>query len=204
MALSYDQAADILIAAGQRLDGRGLAPATSGNFSVRLDERRIAVTVSGRHKGRLTRDDVMLVSPDGIPLEKKKPSAETGLHILRLVVGGVFDAFPKLQYVIGHCGEALPFMMQRFDERFPQSLTKLQRPVSAYLRENVNYTIAGFNFPATFLDLLLEVGADRIMFSADYPYNTMEAARAFLDQIPVSADDRERIAHGNAEKLFKL
>lgn len=82
MALSYDQATDILIAAGQRLDGRGLAPATSGNFSVRLDEGRIAVTVSGRHKGRLTRDDVMLVSPDGIPLENKKPSAETGLHIL--------------------------------------------------------------------------------------------------------------------------
>jgi predicted TIM-barrel fold metal-dependent hydrolase len=129
---------------------------------------------------------------------------ETAVHILRLILGGVFDAHPKLQYVIGHLGEGLPFMMQRFDERFPQSLTKLQRPVSAYLRENVNYTIAGFNFPATFLDLLLEVGVDRIMFSADYPYNTMEAARAFLDQIPVSAGDRERIAHGNAEKLFKL
>jgi methylthioribulose-1-phosphate dehydratase len=82
MALSYDHAADILIAAGRRLDARGLAPATSGNFSVRLDEQRIAVTVSGRHKGRLTRDDVMLVSADGVPLESKKPSAETGLHIL--------------------------------------------------------------------------------------------------------------------------
>ena len=66
MRLSYDQAVDILIAAGQRLDSRGLAPATSGNFSVRLDEERIAVTVSGRHKGRLTRDDVMLVNPDGV------------------------------------------------------------------------------------------------------------------------------------------
>ncbi len=129
---------------------------------------------------------------------------ETGLHILRLVLGGVFDAFPKLQYVIGHCGEALPFMMQRFDERFPVSLTKLKEPVSHYLRNNVHYTIAGFNFPATFLDLLLEVGVDRIMFSADYPYNSMEAARAFLEQIPVSTVDRARIAHGNAERLFKL
>jgi methylthioribulose-1-phosphate dehydratase len=82
MSLSYDQAIDILIRAGQRLDARGLAPATSGNFSVRLDEKRIAVTVSGRHKGRLTRDDVMLVSPEGIALENKKPSAETGLHTL--------------------------------------------------------------------------------------------------------------------------
>ena len=82
MRLSYDQAVDILIAAGHRLDSRGLAPATSGNFSVRLDEERIAVTVSGRHKGRLTRDDVMLVNPDGVALENKKPSAETGLHTL--------------------------------------------------------------------------------------------------------------------------
>jgi hypothetical protein len=95
-------------------------------------------------------------------------------------------------------------MMQRFEERFPASVTKLKQPVSHYLRHNVHYTIAGFNFPATFLDLLLEVGVDRIMFSADYPYNTMEAARAFLEQIPVSSPDRERIAHGNAEKLFKL
>jgi uncharacterized protein len=116
----------------------------------------------------------------------------------------VFDAYPKLQFVIGHLGEALPFMIQRFEERLSPALTKLQRPVGAYLRENVHYTIAGFNFPAAFLDLLLEVGVDRIMFSADYPYNGMDEARAFLDQIPVSAADRERIAHGNAEKLFKL
>ena len=82
MRLSYDQAIDVLIATGQRLDARGLAPATSGNFSVKLDDERIAVTVSGRHKGRLTRDDVMLVSRDGVALENKKPSAETGLHTL--------------------------------------------------------------------------------------------------------------------------
>ena len=62
----------------------------------------------------------------------------------------------------------------------------------------------GFNFPATFLDLLLEVGVERIMFSVDHPYGSMAEARAFLDQIPVSASDRERIAHGNAERLFNL
>jgi uncharacterized protein len=129
---------------------------------------------------------------------------ETAVHILRLILGGVFDVFPKLQFVIGHLGEGLPFMIQRFEERLPPSLTKLKQPVSHYLRNNVHYTIAGFNFPQTFLDLLLEIGVDRIMFSADYPYNSMEEARAFLDQIPVSAADRARIAHGNAEKLFKL
>ena len=71
---------DSIIAAGRRLDARELAPATSGNYSVRLSDGRIAVTVSGRHKGRLGPDDVMVVSADGVALEDKKPSAETGLH----------------------------------------------------------------------------------------------------------------------------
>ena len=128
---------------------------------------------------------------------------ETAVHVLRMVLGGVFDRFPKLQIVIGHMGEGLPFFMQRVD-RMPLELTQLKRPVSAYLRDNLHYTFAGFNFPATFLDLLLEVGVSRIMFSADYPYASMAEARAFLEQIPVSAADRARIAHGNAESLFRL
>jgi hypothetical protein len=128
---------------------------------------------------------------------------ETAVHIVRIVLGGAFDAFPKLQFVIGHLGEALPFMLPRLDS-MPTSITKLKQPISAYLRGNVHYTLAGFNFPAGFLNLLLEVGVDRIMFSADHPYASMKAARAFLEQLPVSTADRERIAHGNAEKLFGL
>jgi len=128
---------------------------------------------------------------------------ETAVHVLRMVLGGVFDRFPKLQIVIGHMGEGLPFFMQRVDV-MPVELTQLKRPVSAYLRDNLHYTFAGFNFPPTFLDLLLEIGVGRIMFSADYPYGSMVNARAFLEQIPVSAADRARIAHGNAEKLFRL
>jgi uncharacterized protein len=129
---------------------------------------------------------------------------ETAVHVLRLVLGGVFDRFPKLQIVVGHLGEALPFMLPRLDRNMPPALTKLQRSLGDYLRQNVHYTFGGFFFPATFLDLLLEVGVERIMFSVDYPYGTMTAGRTFLEQIPVSAADRERIAHGNAEKLFKV
>jgi methylthioribulose-1-phosphate dehydratase len=77
---SLDAAVETIIAVGRRLDARQLAPATSGNYSVRLSDGRIAVTVSGRHKGRLRPDDVMVVSADGVALEDKKPSAETGLH----------------------------------------------------------------------------------------------------------------------------
>jgi predicted TIM-barrel fold metal-dependent hydrolase len=128
---------------------------------------------------------------------------ETAVHVLRMVLGGVFDRFPKLQIVIGHMGESLPFFMQRVDV-MPVELTRLNRPVSAYLRDNLHYTFAGFNFPPTFLNLLLEIGVSRIMFSADYPYASMTKARAFLEQIPVSTADRALIAHGNAEKLFRI
>ncbi len=126
---------------------------------------------------------------------------ETALHVLRMALGGVFDAHPELQIVIGHMGETLPFMIERVDS-MPPSVTGLKKPISAYLRENVHYTFAGFNFLPTFLQLMLEVGVDRIMFSADHPYRPMAEARAFLDGLPVSPADRERIAHGNAERLF--
>jgi uncharacterized protein len=129
---------------------------------------------------------------------------ETAVHLIRMILGGVFDRHPKLQVVVGHLGEGLPFMLPRLNRNMPPQLTKLDRPLGAYLRENVHYTFAGFNFPATFLDLLLEVGVDRIMFSVDHPYGSMAEARTFLDHIPVSASDRERIAHGNAERLFNL
>jgi predicted TIM-barrel fold metal-dependent hydrolase len=129
---------------------------------------------------------------------------ETAIHVIRLILGGVFDRFPKLQIVIGHQGEGLASMFQRLDIMAPE-ITKLKRPVTAYLRENVHYTFSGFNFPATFLSLLLELGGvDRIMFSVDHPYQSMAKGRAFLEQLPVSTADKERIAHGNAEKLFKL
>jgi len=129
---------------------------------------------------------------------------ETAVHVIRLILGGVFDRFPNLQIVIGHLGEGLPFFLQRLDI-IPQTLTRLEHPVSAYLRRNIHYTLSGFNFPAGFLDLLLELGGvERIMFSTDHPYQAMADAHAFLHQLPVSAADKERIAHGNAEKLFKL
>ena len=76
--------------------------------------------------------------------------------------------------------------------------------MGAYLRENLHYTISGFNFMPPFLDLFFEVGAHRIMFSADYPYGSMSQAREFLDQLPVSPADKEKIAHGNAELLLRL
>lgn len=132
---------------------------------------------------------------------------ETGVHVVRMLFGGVFDRFPELQIVVGHMGEALPFMMPRLESMgaglAAQGL-KLQRSFGDCLRQNLHYTFSGFNYAATFQNLLAEVGIERIMFSADYPYGSMTQAREFLEALPISDADRERIAHGNAEGLFRF
>jgi predicted TIM-barrel fold metal-dependent hydrolase len=129
---------------------------------------------------------------------------ETGLHVLRLILAGVFDRFPRLQVVIGHMGEALPFMLRRATGPLGQAVTGLQRPLPEYFRENLHLTTSGFFSVPPFLNALLEVGADRIMFAIDYPFSTNERGRAFLDAMPVSPADKEKIAHGNAERLLRL
>ena len=129
---------------------------------------------------------------------------ETAVHVLRLILSGAFDKYPELQLIIGHLGEALPFMLARIDQNLSRDVTMLDLPLASYLRENIYYTFSGFNFTPAFLDLLLEVGVDRIMFSVDYPYRSMASSRSFLDQLPVSSADRRRIAHRNAECLLRL
>jgi len=129
---------------------------------------------------------------------------ETGLHILRIILSGAFDQYPNLQIIIGHMGEGLPFMQSRIDDSLSKETIKLERMVGEYLCENIYYTFSGLNYTQTFLDLFLQVGAERIMFSTDYPFVPMENTRKFLDQIPVSRSDREKIAHGNAERLLRM
>ncbi len=129
---------------------------------------------------------------------------ETATHILRIILSGVFDQYPNLQLIIGHMGEGLPFMLPRINDSLPREATKLEHSVSAYLRENIYYTFSGLNYTQTFLDLLLQVGSDRIMFSTDYPFVPMIKTREFLDQLPVSNVDKEKIAHGNAERVLHI
>ena len=86
--------ADQLIAAGRFIDSKGWVPATSGNFSARLSDGNIAITVSGRHKGHLQRDDIMLIDANGDSLDGKKPSAETLLHT------SIYRRYPDVQSVL--------------------------------------------------------------------------------------------------------
>jgi methylthioribulose-1-phosphate dehydratase len=94
MSLTLSSAITEIIAVGRRLDARGLAPATTGNYSVRLNDERIAVTVSGRHKGRLGHDDVTQIDLDGHALDAKPPSAEAALH------AGVYRLYARAEAVL--------------------------------------------------------------------------------------------------------
>ena len=131
--------------------------------------------------------------------------AEVAVHVMRLVLSGALDRHPKLQIIIGHLGEGLPAMLGRFEEIFASATPKfLQRTVPDTILEQVHVTTSGFFHHTTMLMLLQTFGADRIMFSVDYPFSSNMAASKFLDEIEVSPADRQKIAHGNAEKLLKL
>ena len=130
--------------------------------------------------------------------------AETALHTLRLIVAGVFDRCPRLQLIIGHMGEMLPFMLARSNDVLTPFAKGLRRPVADYLRSNVHVTTSGM-FTAPPLLLAIEVlGIDRIMFSVDYPYASHARGRAFLEALPFSPTDMDKLSHGNAERLLGL
>ena len=130
--------------------------------------------------------------------------AEMGLHSLRLILAGVFDRLPRLQVIIGHMGEVIPFMLARSDAALPPAVTKLERPLTEYFQNNFHITTSGFFTLPPFLNALLVMGADRIMFAIDYPFRANQVGRRFLDGLPLSLADRHKIAHGNAEKLLRL
>jgi predicted TIM-barrel fold metal-dependent hydrolase len=130
--------------------------------------------------------------------------AETGLHVLRMVLGGVFDRHPGLQLVIGHMGEMLPFMLERIDDNLPPKVTGLDRLPSEYILANVHITTSGLFSVPPLLCALMVFGADRVLFSVDWPYAPNDAGRRLLDTAPLSPADLERLAHGNAERLLGL
>ncbi len=129
---------------------------------------------------------------------------ETGIHALRLILSGVFDRYPNLQIILGHWGEMIPYMMERINHNFSAGAAKTKHDFEYYMHNNVYVTPSGlFNMPQ-FENTLTMMGADRILYSVDYPYYLNKGAREFLENAPISQEDKEKIAHGNAEKLLKL
>jgi gamma-resorcylate decarboxylase len=133
-------------------------------------------------------------------------TAETAVHALRLILSGLFDRYPSVTVILGHLGETLPFNIWRIEHRFAR-LTygkRLERPLSAYLSENFYHTTSGIFRDQSLIDTLLEVGADRVLFSADYPWESMEEAATWFDTAPVSEADRTKIGRTNAQRLLGL
>ena len=133
-------------------------------------------------------------------------AAETGLHALRLMGSGLFDENPTLTIVLGHLGEGLPFNLHRIDQRIGWSPMgyPAKRQISEYFAENFYITTAG-NFRTQALhNCILEVGADRILYSTDYPFEEATEAATWFDTCSISEADRRKIGRTNAQKLFKL
>jgi 2,3-dihydroxybenzoate decarboxylase len=138
--------------------------------------------------------------------------AETGLHMLRIIVAGVFDRFPKLKMIIGHCGEALPFWMYRIDymhraqiaaKRYPM-LKELKRAPSEYLRDNVYVTNSGVAWAPAIMFCHQVMGADHTLYAMDYPYQYLPSEVTVSDELPMSAADKKKYFQTNAEKLFRI
>ena len=129
---------------------------------------------------------------------------EAGIQILRMILSGAFERFPKLQLIGGHWGEMVPFFLSRLDQALPQSVTGLGRTITETFRQNVYITPSGI-FDAPQLQFCMDVvGADRIIHSVDCPFISNAGAKPFLENAPISREDKEKIAHRNAEKLFKI
>jgi predicted TIM-barrel fold metal-dependent hydrolase len=130
---------------------------------------------------------------------------DTAIHVLRLALSGTLDRHPKLKIIVGHMGEALPFMLDRIDETTAaEAKVRLRRSVRETILDQVWITTSGFFTLPPFMAALLSFGVDRIMFSVDYPFASNARARAFLDALPVSSADRAKIAHGTADRLLRL
>ena len=133
-------------------------------------------------------------------------AVETSIHALRLMGSGLFDEYPKLKVILGHLGEGLPFGIWRIDNRISRTSVrpKAKLPIARYLRENFYITTSGAFRTQALIDTMMEVGADRVLYSVDYPYEDMGQAADWLDNAPVSEPDRIKVAHGNARQLFRL
>jgi 2,3-dihydroxybenzoate decarboxylase len=116
----------------------------------------------------------------------------------------LFDRYPKAKVALGHMGEALPYLLWRFDSRAKLYNVKLAKPPSQYIKENILVTVSGV-FAAEPLHCALDaLGRDRVMFSADYPFEDVIEAGQFMDTVPLDETLRADVAYNNAAKLLGL
>jgi len=145
-----------------------------------------------------------LAGYDGLKRAMWEWGMETGSHALRLILGGVFDRFPKVTLVLGHLGETLPYLLWRFDSRARIYGLKLKRRPSEYIREHICVTTSGMFSAEPLRCAIGSLGASRVMFSADYPFESAAQAGSFIDNVPLDDTTRMDVCFRNAERLFGL
>jgi predicted TIM-barrel fold metal-dependent hydrolase len=133
-------------------------------------------------------------------------AVDTSIHFLRMLFAGVFDAYPKLQLIMGHLGEGLPFAMHRLNDHTHLAASRrgLAKTPLEYIRDNLHVTTSGNWYEPAFMCTLLAMGADRILWAIDWPYEANSVGMAFWKSVNISDSDREKIAHGNAERLLRI
>ena len=139
--------------------------------------------------------------------------AEAGVSAMRLILRGALDRHPRLRIVLGHLGEALPFWMWRLDNIVAKTsawtgeqlgMPKLQMKPTDYLKRNFFITTSGIDDPEVLGFCIQKLGAERILFAVDYPYEDSAPTTDFLAKAPLDSGQRELISHENAERLFRI
>jgi 2,3-dihydroxybenzoate decarboxylase len=129
---------------------------------------------------------------------------DTSTYVLRMIFSGLLDRHPDTRIIMGHMGEMLPYVLNRIDKRWSISPmdSKNQEKPSEYMRKNIWITTSGNASFAALRCAIESVGADRIMFAVDFPFESMEEFSNFIEQVEISEEDRRKICWENAEKLF--
>ena len=135
-------------------------------------------------------------------------AAETSVHALRLIGSGLFDECPNVKIVLGHLGEGIPANLWRIDHRngWMKAAHKYaaKHSVAHYFRKHFWITTSGNYSTSSLKQVIEELGADRVMFSVDWPFEEPGEACPWMDTVPIAEADRQKIGRDNALKLFKL
>jgi predicted TIM-barrel fold metal-dependent hydrolase len=133
-------------------------------------------------------------------------SSETAAHVLRLMVAGIFDTYPNLTIILGHCGEGIPFFLPRIEHRMRHfsHYWPAKQSVRYYWEKNFYVTTSGVQDAGTLLDTVRACGEERVMFSVDYPFEDSVEIGGWFDRLELSGGTKKRIGYLNAKKLLRL
>ena len=131
---------------------------------------------------------------------------ETALCVMRLIYGGVFDAFPALKVILGHLGEGLPFVLKRIDWAYvrpfdPDARPNLSKKPSEYVKNNIFVSTSGNYYEPAFTCTREALGIDRILLGTDYPYEDPEECIEFIEGLPLPPSEKEKVYSANAAQL---